>query len=291
MVIVKLMGGIGNQMFQYAAGRALAHRLKTELKVDIGAFKDNGFRQYQLDIFNIQASIASREEIERLTVARESVGVKFIRNLFHQAAPRPKSHKKEKHFHFDPQTATLSGNVYLNGYWQSERYFKPIKTILFEEFRLKSALQGKNKKLAEQINACRSVSLHIRLGDYVSNPKTNRFHGTCSLDYYQRCVEDVASKGEPAHFFIFSDEPQKVNFIKNLPYKTTIVDHNDPASGYEDMRLMSLCKHNIIANSSFSWWAAWLNQNQGKRVYAPQKWFNHPQKNTKDLYPETWITF
>jgi hypothetical protein len=176
-------------------------------------------------------------------------------------------------------------DVYLNGYWQSEYYFEPIKGILRKEFTLKEVLIGQNAELAERIKNSNSVSLHIRRGDYVDNKEVSEFHGTCSPEYYKKAIEFLKAKGD-LEVFVFSDDIQwaKENLRAD---KINFVAQNNP--GYIDMNLMALCKHNIIANSSFSWWAAWLNQSPSKIVIAPQKWFADPGRQTPDIYPKNWI--
>ncbi|MBT9150861.1 MAG: O-antigen biosynthesis glycosyltransferase WbnK [candidate division WS2 bacterium] len=133
------------------------------------------------------------------------------------------------------------------------------------------------------------MSLHIRRGDYVFNLHTNQFHGTCDLDYYFRCVEYLTTKVKNPHFFIFSDEPEWARNNLKLSYPTTLVDHNEADKNYEDLRLMSQCKYHIIANSTFSWWGAWLSQNPEKIVFAPKRWLKSDDYNPKDLMPDKWI--
>ncbi len=148
---------------------------------------------------------------------------------------------------------------------------------------------GRNKDIGEMIQSFKSVSLHIRRGDYVSNKVTNQVHGVCDLNYYSHAISYIAERISNTHLFVFSDDPEwaKGNLKTEIP--TFFVDNNRADKDYEDLKLMRQCKHNIIANSSFSWWGAWLNQNAGKIVIAPKKWFNDKSINTKDLIPEKWI--
>ena len=264
MIVVRLIGGLGNQFYQYAAGRRLAHKLDTELKLDISGFETYKLHKYALSPFNICENFATPDEIASL---------KYVR---------------ENSFHFDPDILNLDDNVYLDGYWQTEKYFADIANIIRYEFSVRSPLAGMNLQLAQQIDSCQAVSLHIRRGDYVSNPVTNQVHGTCDVDYYRKCVEQLTWTVKNPHLFIFSDEPQWAVENLKLPYPTTVIDHNGPEKNYEDMRLMSQCSHHIIANSSFSWWAAWLNPRKEKKVFAPQQWFRSNEKNTKDLIPKEW---
>jgi hypothetical protein len=287
MIVVKLYGGLGNQMFQYATARRLAHRWQTIPKLDVSGFAKDELRSYNLDIFNIQATFATSVEIDQLVKMRQSQG--WLAKMQRQTPSRPSTYIREQQFRFMPFILDLPNHVYLDGYWQSEKYFVEIANLLRQEFRFRKELQGENKQLAEKIAACEAVSLHIRRGDYVTNPVANQVLGVCSLEYYQRSVERVTQTLSSPCFFIFSDDPQWAEAHLRLPYSTTIVAHNRGEQSYEDMRLMSLCKHHIIANSSFSWWGAWLCAYPQKVVIAPQRWFNSSEWDATDLVPDSWI--
>ncbi len=196
----------------------------------------------------------------------------------------------EKQFNFEPWILSLKDPVYLDGYWQSERYFKEIEPTIRDEFRAKEPLAGKNKELGDLVLSVNAASLHVRRADYVTNPLANLWNGTCDVDYYVRAISTIASTVENPHFFVFSDDIEWARQNIPLDHNAVYVDHNNAATNYEDLRLMSLCKHNIIANSTFSWWGAWLNRNPDKVVIAPQKWFQTPKMDTRDLVPDTWIT-
>jgi len=287
MIIVKLIGGLGNQLFQYALGRHLAYILQTELKLDIACFETYKLRTYSLKNFNIQENFATLEEIRRFKpISRKPIDrlIFKIKQGFNRY-----SVIKEPYFHFYTEVLKAKDNTYLEGYWQSEKYFKDIEQIIHQEFTVKNELQGKNKEIAQHILDTNSISIHIRRGDYVTNPLTNKIHGTCTLEYYHQAVMLIVEKVKSPHFFLFSDDPEWVQRNIVLEYPTTHVDHNKADKDYEDLRLMSLCKHNIIANSVFSWWGAWLNKNPDKIVIAPKRWFNENSYNTKDLLPEPWI--
>ncbi len=280
MIIVKMMGGIGNQMFQYAAGRRLSIKHKTILKLDLSFLLDRTprenftYRDYELGVFNIHENFVSPLEIKIFWVKQK---LKLI-NLVN-----------EPQHYFHESMSSISDNSYLVGYWQSEKYFKDVEDTIRYEFNVKFKAEGINKKIAEEINSCESVSVHIRRGDYVSNPETNKYHGLCPLEYYQKALKKITSRIENPHFFIFSDDPEWAQKNLDFEHPSKFITHNGAEKSYEDMRLMSLCKHNIIANSSFSWWGAWLNRNPDKIVIAPRKWFNDPSINTDDLIPESWM--
>jgi len=294
MIIVKLMGGIGNQMFQYAAARRLAHIHDTPLKLDLSWFSSvaatETVRNYELDTFAIKKDLAMPEEVEKLKTNNENRVYKLGRRFVNAIAPfYQETFVREKYYHFDPDILKLSSNVYLEGYWHSEKYFKDIEKIIRKEFKVGIEPGEMNRQLAEAIDNTESVSIHVRRGDYVSNPITSQFHGTCTLDYYREAVGKITSQAQHAHFFVFSDDPAWVKENLGLVHPATYLDFNGPDKAYEDLRLMSLCKHHIIANSSFSWWGAWLGTNHKKIVFAPKRWFNNTKINTMDLLPDSWV--
>lgn len=289
MIIIKMIGGLGNQLFQYALGRAIAHKKNVPLKMDITPFETYTLHKYALGNFNIIENFATEEEISQL---KYPSGIGFWSSKLNQVLMPYyfQSYVKELDFNFEPNIIKVPSDVYLDGYWQSEKYFADIEDIIRNEFVVTSPQEGSNRELANQIKSCESVSLHIRRGDYVSNPHTNKTHGTCDMDYYLRCIECLTKTVKNPHFFVFSDDIEWARLNLKLPYSITFIDNNGPEKNYEDLRLMSICKHNIIANSSFSWWGAWLNANPDKIVLAPKRWFNTNERNTKDLIPEEWYT-
>lgn len=286
MTIIKLNGGLGNQMFQYAFGRNLAIKNNTELKLDISAFKNmpsqNTPRNYALGVFNINENIVISKELKKY---KKSIAMKFfqkITDIF------PGNYIYETKFNFNPKIAQLSKDAYLDGYWQTEKYFKNTENIIRNEFTLKNNMGEKALSAVSQINNTNSVSIHIRRGDYIVDKKTNAYHGSCTLDYYRKAVGIIKGKIDNPYFFIFSDD---IPWVKNnLKIDCNVIFvSKEGMKDYEEMILMSKCKHNIIANSSFSWWGAWLNNNSKKIVIAPKKWFNNPRINIKDLIPKKWI--
>lgn len=287
MIIVKLKGGLGNQMFQYAMGKNIAHVHGMQLKFDILDFPDHNQRVYALDKFNVDTQKASQDEIFNLKYQNRN----FLKKILRRAHKKSSNYIQEKDFILCKKILSINGSVYIDGYWQSEKYFKDNKAIIQYDFSIKHPLKGKNKKYSQLISSCDSVSMHIRRGDYVSNPVANNIHGICDTAYYKYCVDLIRQHLKLPHFFIFSDEPAWVHENINLDFPFTIVDHNNTENAFEDMRLMSLCQHNIIANSSFSWWGAWLNSNPHKIVIAPQRWFTDKNKNIKttNLVPDRWL--
>lgn len=284
MIIARLIGGLGNQMFQYATARRLAEKHSTILKLDINSFEEYKLHRYSLHCFHIWEHLATKSEIEEIRHNPQSEAASIIdtsntetevlrndsRNLLSRLKrkfiPQPElkiqnytpplefeveqcsAQLVEKHFHFDPEILEAQNNIILDGYWQSEKYFLDIKEILQREFTIKYAQDLQSRKFADFIQDTNSVSLHVRRTDYVQNALTNKIHGTCDQSYYERCVRYIAEQVVNPHFFVFSDEPQWAKENLQLGFPLTIVDCNDASRNYEDLRLMSMCKHNIIAN-------------------------------------------
>lgn len=291
MVIVRLIGGLGNQLFQYAAARRIAQRRNLPLKLDISGFESYKLHAYSLKHFCIREEFATPEEIAEVKGTSKKGLAKLAFRLGRKLKPYYRwSVFREPHFGpFDPNIMKTPDQVYLDGYWQSEKYFVDIQDVIRREFTVKYEQDRQSRAMAEKIARIQSVSIHVRRGDYVSNPRTNQILGTCGLDYYEQCVKRIAEQILFPHFFVFSDDPRWVTENLRLDYPATLVTHNDAARNYEDLRLMSMCKHNVIANSSFSWWGAWLNANPTKIVIAPRKWFNAPSLDDRDLLPDGWV--
>lgn len=269
MIVVKLMGGLGNQLFQYAFGYALSKAHNKNLKFDNSSFKADAQREYELTKLNLEVSLVSAEEISSIPSCKVYT---------------------EKNFSYNTETFLIDKYQYFKGYWQTEKYFWECRKEIAKQILSAQDLSSKSKKYARKINNTESISLHIRRGDYVTNKKTNSFHGTCSMDYYLKAIEIIKNQTTTQHFYIFSDDllwaKENMNFIKTA----TFVELDNDASDHEEILLMSMCEHNIIANSSFSWWGAWLNQNDSKIVIAPKKWFLNTSLNTVDLIPTEWTT-
>lgn len=287
MIVVKLQGGLGNQLFQYSIGRRLSLHYKTPLKLDTTFLGETGTtglltpRSYELDQLSISTATASTAEISAFSNNRR---------LLHRFKKYFTNSKyiKEKSFRFDPHFLRFGKSCYLDGYWQCEDYFHEISDVLRTEFKSKIALNTANREMKAAITSVNSVSVHIRRGDYISNPHANQFHGLCSLAYYRQAVDFIAAKTSSPHFFIFSDDLSWVAGNFRIDYPATIVDVNDSSSGAKDMELMSCCNHHIIANSSFSWWGAWLNPDQQKIVVAPKNWFQDSSIDTSTILPASW---
>jgi len=289
MVIARLIGGLGNQLFQYALGRTLAVSRSTTLKLDITDYETYKVQAYALCHFNVIESFATLDEIRRLRGGGWMA--KQLSRRLHRLIPfRKDSYILEQGFAFDPEVLRSADDVYLEGYWQSERYFTSIEGLLRREFTIRRSLSGRDQEMAARIAGCNAVSLHVRRGDYVSNPDSGRAHGLCGMDYYQTAVRRIAEVSPQPHLFVFSDEPEWAARNLLLDHPMTIVTGNDTRHDYEDLHLMNLCRHHVIANSSFSWWGAWLDANPDKIVIAPARWFVSGKFDTRDLFPPSWIT-
>ncbi|OGN07723.1 MAG: hypothetical protein A3C61_00010 [Candidatus Yanofskybacteria bacterium RIFCSPHIGHO2_02_FULL_39_10] len=280
MIIVKLMGGLGNQLFQYALGRRLALKNKTELFLDIsrlGSYEKP--RQYSLSHFTIAGSIATKKQI-----------IKFkISNFLNSFKPH---HKKmvvrEKGYPFDQSVINAPRNVYLDGHWQTEKYFKDIEDIIRLDLTIKDLPDNKYLTILDKINQTNSVSLHIRRTDYLVRKNTRTFT-ICQPEYYKQALALIAQKIDTPELFIFSDDIEWASKNIVFPYPTTLVSNGNFAD-YQELILMSHCKHNIIANSTFSWWGAWLNNNPQKTIISPKKWFFvETAIDERDIMPSAWI--
>jgi len=293
MIAVRLMGGLGNQMFQYALARSLAIKNHTNPIMDM-VFFDNIAevdtpREYELSCFNIKETFlpaAKRPQENHEANYRGRKG--SLRKIKHTLMGKAWSTYQEPHHNFDKNTLNKSNGAYLIGYWQTEKYFVDIRTELLKDFSFKAKPKPSNQKILDQIKSSPSISLHVRRGDYVNNKNANKFHGTKGTEYYTKAINEIV-KRKPANYtlFVFSDDIAWCKKNLKLSYPTVYVTGNK--KGCEDMRLMMNCTHNIIANSSFSWWAAWLNQSPDKLVVGPKQWFNDPSVNTNDVLPSSWI--
>ncbi len=265
MIVMRLIGGMGNQLFQYACGRSLARRLNTELKLDITWNEEREKSHhcyYQLGNFNIQENFATESEIKNLNVV------------------------KEMRTDFVPAVLDSADNTYLDGYWHSGKYFEEIADVIREEFTLKKELEQNSMSWREKILNCKcAVSVHIRRGDYLT-PKFRNHSGAVPGTYYYSCAEELKKTFPKLTLFVFSDDHDwvKNNMHFNVPVEFVEGCEHD----YEELYLMSLCKHNIISNGTFSWWSAWLNKNPDKKVFAPYPWARSGWGG-ETIIPDSWI--
>ena len=283
-IISRLHGGLGNQMFQYAAGRALALRTGKDLALDLRYFDAEVPFGFGLVHFAASFRAATAKE---LPPPRSSnpLGYAIWRGL--RLAPRL---VREKGLGFNAGVPLLRQPVYLHGYWQSQKYFVDCADRIRADFTITTPPTANNAALLDRIRATPAISLHVRRGDYASNPAITRVHGLCSPDYYARAVDHVAASMTQAPvIFVFSDDPDWAEANLAFGFETVIVRGNTAQTSHEDLRLMSACRHHIIANSSFSWWGAWLNPSVDKIVVAPGNWFADPKMQNPDICPPSWM--
>jgi hypothetical protein len=290
MIIVRLIGGLGNQLFQYAIGRRIALKNKMPLKLDITWCRNNPERPYNLNHFSIIENFATEMEIDQFKKNHENFPNRIFQVIKELSSPYYlRSYVREKTLDFDPNIFKINKSAYLDGHWQSEKYFIDIEDQLRKDFLIKTSQDEVNRVISENIKSTNSVSIHIRRGDYISNKITNQYHGTCSREYFNKAIDKITSNVDNPHFFVFSDDPQWAMDNLNSECPINFITNNNAQKNYEDLRLMTYCKHFIIANSSFSWWGAWLSSNADKIVIAPSKWFDNQIYNDKDRLPEKWI--
>jgi len=287
VIIVRVTGGLGNQMFQYAMYKSLEKKGKL-VKLDSKSFYEtkkehNG---YELErIFDIKPNKPTKEDLEKFDENNISTLFKIKRKLFGDK----KFVYDTKEYVFNKDVYKLK-NSYLNGYWQSIKYFEGIENDIKKDFRFKNQLDNKNLEILNEIENSNSISIHIRRGDYMSPENYNMYGCIATPTYYKKAIKVIEEKVENPTFFVFSNDMDWVKKNIQINSRVFYIDINSGNGSYKDMQLMSNCKHNIIANSSFSWWGAWLNENKNKIVIAPKKWINREDVDSDkiELFCEGW---
>jgi hypothetical protein len=279
MITIYLSGGLGNQLFQFSAAYSLAKLKKTSLIINTSNYTSN-IRRYELDVFeniHLKYNVHNERWSPNKTLLRFLCYL-YLKNVF-----------REKHpFKYDNSILNCKRNTKLLGYFQSEKYFINDRDEILNLLNFPPIIDDDLRKLKSNICSENSVSVHVRRGDYVSNPNANAYHGIMPIKYYQKAMACINEEVSNPSFYVFSDDPDWVasNF-KFIPHYV-LVDINKGRSSFRDLELMSCCKHNIIANSSFSWWGAWLNKNQNKLIIAPKKWVQKESEPLDDLIPDSW---
>lgn len=281
MIYTRLFGGAGNQMFQYAAGRALADHLGTDLVLDRRYMRL--WDESRGDCFAHYAGTRFRDDVALPPSKFDGMLRYGMWRLFGRAP----WFRREKGLGYDPTFFDTPDGAYLHGYWQSEKYFGASAARIREDFRLTSPLNSANREMAARIGEAEAaVSVHVRRGDYVADGG----FAACPPGYYAKAVETLAEReGRPLTCFVFSNDPAWARDNLALGAETVVVDINPESAGHFDMHLQSLCAHNIIANSTFSWWGAWLGERSGKVVIAPKTWFAPGKPANPDICPESWL--
>ena len=282
MIIVRLTGRLGNQMFQYALARSLQAQGK-EVYIDSSMLKYDG-NHYELGIYAGCFSIreVTMKDRNRLGDCRKNLIFKIKRKIIGYK----KTHIVEKGYQYHPELYALD-EVYLEGYWQSEKYFKDIEKMIRADFLFPPMQGERNLKMIEHIKENQSVSIHIRRGDYLEKKYAPMHGNICNMQYYENAIAYIRNHVENPVFYVFTDDVQWASKQYKNQDDFVIVDENSGDQSFRDMQLMSMCKHHIIANSSFSWWGAWLDTNPEKIVVAPSKWFNLAK--TPDIWCKNWI--
>jgi len=291
ILIVKLVGGLGNQMFQYAAARAASCRTKIPFKLDITFYKKSNLRSYRLNHFNIIENIATEDDIKRFIIPSKRKTLQYCNYIIKKKIFCSNSFRRIKQIStkYCQDIFNIKGSSYITGYWQSEKYFIDKTEIIRKELTVKNEPDEKNSKYLKFINETNSVSLHIRRGDYAYNPEAYKTYGLLDLDYYTKAIEYISDRVKRINIFAFSDDISWVKKEIKTRFPIYYIDFNGADKDYEDLRLMYNCKHHIIANSSFSWWGAWLSDNPRKIVIAPMNWYAKRDINSEDIYGNNWI--
>lgn len=280
MIITRLTWGLGDNFFQYALGRRLALERGTGLLLDISRenYRRQQYMRSYMSNFNMIKSTAKPWDVMK---------VKLLNRFYFLNFAYKNSVIKESKNSFDSTILSAPKNAYLIGHWQSEKYFKPIENIIRQDFKFKEPQNEKYRFLLDKINRSNSVSVHIRRGNYLSE-RNLRLFSMCTPDYFLGAEAFISKKIPSIELFVFSNDIEWVK--QNIPFHFPATFVSDGSlTDYQELMLMSACKHNITANSSFSWWGAWLNSNPQKIVVTPQKWFVDPAMEEKDVVPSTWV--
>ena len=291
MIISRIHGGLGNQLFQYAVAKSLSLKFGLTFKLDLSPMHNYGpdiHRNFDLEEFTLDLSIASPNDLKetipfnnnliiRIDRYLQRIGINALNSIYFEREP------------FKFQDIELKNpSVYLYGYWQSYKYFDDFRSEIFSNLELKDCLDEKNLAVKSAIQNTNSVSLHIRRADYVKNLKTSAIHGVLGADYYHNAINTLNNCIESPEFFIFSDDLQWARNHLPRDENFNYIDLNTDGKAVHDFELMRHCKHNIIANSTFSWWPAYLNNYTNKKIIAPKRWLNQ-NKVFEDLLPLEWI--
>lgn len=290
MIATQISGGLGNQMFQYATARSLAAKHEAEVRLDLSWFdqtnNQEGSRFFELECFNFKQRSM---DPSRYLLVPHAYGRKG-RILLRLGKPFKKklNHYQEAHYYLNEPVLQAPDNSYLAGHWTTEKYFNDQRGTILNDFTWTSQLYEDSKKVLDNITSSETpVGVHVRRGDYVSSPTTNKYHGVMDIGYYHQAENILKKKFGKLQLFIFSDDQAWVKRNLKPTSTTSYVEINK--KGSDDMRLLKECKHFVIANSTFSWWAAWLGQDPQKTVVAPKQWAQTTAIDTRDVVPKDWL--
>lgn len=294
MIIVKLISGLGNQLFQYAMARQLSAKNNVDLKLDVSFYETQSLRSYRLDKYNVKAEVATSDEIQDIIGIYNDLSL--YGKVYRKIEPFFPKHKRKLYresdwWAFEPEACKVSDNTYLYGYWQHNLYYKSVPNFIFDELSLKDTAECDNYEVFDQVKQDdNSVSLHIRRGDYITDKEANQLMGTLPVSYYEEAIAYLKTKIKAPSFYVFSDDLDWARDHLDKSNQLTFVDIDGGQKDYLELDLMSKCRHNIIANSSFSWWGGFLNRNPNKIVISPAQWVQKEEINQKSfLHCPGWV--
>ncbi|GAB2688352.1 alpha-1,2-fucosyltransferase [Mucilaginibacter koreensis] len=294
MIYSRLISGLGNQLFQYAVARQLSLLKQVPLKLDVSFYETQSLRAYKLNHYNIKADLATQEELDSFfyVLRSKSIPARLYRKI-QRLKPRhlKRSFKELESWVYEPKLYSACSNIYLDGYWQHYKYFEHIDQRIFDELTLKNTEELNQYSIFDSIKKDQqSVSIHIRRGDYISDQDAFNLLGVMPLSYYNNAIAHINKKVKAANYYVFSDDLNWASENLKIDGEVQFVDIENGAKDYLELDAMSKCRHQIIANSSFSWWGAFLNRNPDKIVIAPKQWVKPQHINNKIhiQFPE-WI--
>ncbi len=288
MIVMRIHGGLGNQMFQYALGCRLAADRGCVLKLDIRSFETDRLRQYALGCFQIGAPIATADDLRQFGAMLN--WHPRLRRVWTMLTGPSRRVIQERQVAFDPVVLEAAKSAHLSGYWQTVKYFESVRPAIRQEFQLREPLSDRSQKLASEMALPDTVSVHVRRGDYVASAASEAYHSVCEPAWYGRALAEVSSRADITRAYVFSDDIEWARSNINLTVPCEFVPPSPRELDFEDMVLMSRCQHHIIANSSFSWWGAWLSDKTPSVVVAPARWFGPTgPTDTQDICPSQWI--
>lgn len=303
--------GLGNQMFQYAAARALSLELNQPLKLDISSYKGYALRQFELDkYFHLQPQVATETDIKHFNLSHPVrrtwnklfpgkkirslpyEETKAVRTLYEAVYLLRPPHKQavyeERHFHFDKNFFKAPDDVYLKGYWMSPKYFMGHEDVIKQEFTIQEAVTAPLASLASEMNNCNSLAVHIRCTDKMDSHNL-KLYGEIPARYFEKAINYITERKGPVHVYIFSDDIETAKQYMPAGIQCTYVSKYITKKAIDDFYLITQCKNVVMPNSTFSWWAAYLNNHEDKIVVVPGRWYNEAPYNYQDIYYPGWV--